>query len=177
MSLHTLLTVCVRLNNRWMKLTVSSRHKMCNRKAGVLQASLKSEASLVSLYGITVGDSRHTALRGEEEIKRQCQDQPSFDENPPSQAATSYIHPLSLMHVNEFTALNLTAAHTLCLDCTDTHICKYVMTHRTTLFIYILKHSDCLIVALVLGCHFFFSVGMLKGKKIMVKLLQCVLTL
>ena len=73
-----------------------------------------SEESLLSLCGITVGDSRHTAVRGEEEIKRQCQEQPPLIKNAPSQAARSYIHTLSLMHGNVFTLLNLTSAHVFC---------------------------------------------------------------
>ncbi len=79
-----------------------------------------------------MGDSRHTAVRGEEKIKRQRQEQPPLIKNALSHAARSYIHSLSPMPGNVFTPHILTAAHTFCLYCTAkgyTHF--YVITHMS----------------------------------------------
>lgn len=94
------------------------------------------------MCGIAVGDSRHTAVRGEQEIKKQCQEQPPLIKNALSHAARSYIHTLSLMPGNVFTPHNLTSAYIFCLYCTAkgyTHL--YVITHRIALLIHILMHS------------------------------------
>lgn len=77
----------------------------------------QSKESLVSLCGIAVGDSRHTAVRGEEEIKRQRQQQPPLIKMLHLTLPDLTFITLSLMHGNVFTLLNLTPAHIFCLDC------------------------------------------------------------
>lgn len=111
---------------------------MRRRQAAVLQ--YYGTESVVSLCGISVGDSRHTAVRGGEEIKRQCQEQPPLIKmlrlTLPDLTAHSYCLTLAWQctHAAQFNS----STHTLSL--LRMHAFVWVL-----FFVCILMHSQCLI--------------------------------